>query len=334
MKKLLIWGLLFALIGIQTPHFRAEAQSELAAVLEVVDGTVEVKRVNTEQWITVRIEAIVGVGDVIRTGEDGKARIIFFADGTETELEPNTEYRIEQFEGDETRFNLTVSVLSGNTRQRLNRLLDANSSYQINTPGLEMVARGTDFRIRVEADGRSAMLVDEGNVGATAMDAVNADVPTGFGVRAATDSTLSDVVQATTFEALDSALDGCTVEVTTTDDVRLNVRTGPSLDFPRVGTIAPDEIPIFIGTIESGNWYRIDFRGGFGWVLASRVVIQDGCAGLRLFANDYGPEDAGLYESVGDPIEPDSLSVPTVTPDNTETVPEVVPTETPTPSGE
>jgi len=279
------------------------AQDELAAVLEVRSGGVEVQRVNTQQWIPVRVEAIVGVGDTIRTDGRGRARVIFFADGTDTDLLPDTEYRIEKFQGNDQAFQLTVSVLAGQTVQRLNRLVDANSSYDINTPGMELVARGTIFRVRVEDSGRAAMLVDQGLVAATA-DGAEAEVANGLGVRSAVNESLSDVVKASTFEQLDAALDGCRVEVTTADDVRLNVRIAPNLQAPRVGTIGADEIEKFIGVVESGDWYRIDFNGGFGWVLASKVRITEaGCAGLRSFPNNHGPEDATRYESLGEEIE-------------------------------
>ena len=286
------------------------AQGELAATLEVINGGVEVRRVNTEQWISVQVEAIVGVGDTIRTDDTGRANIVYFADGTETELLPETEYSIDTFEGSEESFNLSVSVLGGQTIQRLNRLVDANSNYDVNTPGMGLVARGTEFRVRVEANGRGSMLVSEGNVDANA-EGGTANVPPAFGIRSADGEPLSDVVRASSFETLDSALDGCTIDVSTPDDVRLNVRTGPDVAFARVGTVPADDVTLVLGTVEAGGWYRIEFRGGFGWVLSTSASLDDGCAGLRLFPVDHGPEDASLYESLGDEIDMDDLdSVP------------------------
>src|SRR5436190_2257366 len=105
------------------------AQSnELAATLEVLAAGVEVQRVNTTNWIDVKIEAIVGVGDTIRTDKTGKARITFFSDGVDTELQENTEYRITQFEGQDTSFKIGAEVVVGQTVQRIGRILDSNSS--------------------------------------------------------------------------------------------------------------------------------------------------------------------------------------------------------------
>jgi len=298
-KKLM---LLTVLLVLTVVGLSANAQGELAATLEVLDDGVEVRRVNTEQWIPVSIEAIVGVGDQIRTNDDGRARIIFFADGTDTELLPNTEYQIDRFEGDDDSFNLSVTVLAGQTLQRVNRILDADSSYDVNTPGMDMVARGTAFAVRVEPNGRAAMLVTEGIVGASADDS-EASVDPGFGIRSEEGSALSDVVRADHFGQLDAALDGCSASVTTPDDVLINVRLGAGLDYQRIGGIAADEIDIFVGASEDGSWYRINFDGGFGWILSSTAEVIGACDGLRQFPANHGPEDPSLYSSIDVEVE-------------------------------
>lgn len=304
---------LFLLIGFLTLvlAMSVNAQEDLAATLEVLSAGVTVQRVNTNNPIRVNVEAIVGVGDIIRTDDTGRARITFFADGTDTELLPNTEYRLEQFTGNESNFTLSANIIAGQTRQRLGRILDANSTYTIRTPGMALAARGTTFDIRVEESGRSAMLVAEGIVTAQADDE-SADVSQEFGVRAESEAGLSDVVLASSFAELDAALDGCVAAISSFDDTRINVRVGPSIDLPRIGTIAADEIALFLGTIVDGNWYRIEFRDNFGWVFSSTAEIATNCAGLRIF--DAGQvEDLTRYSSIGDVIELD-LSAPLSTP--------------------
>jgi hypothetical protein len=282
------------------------AQGELAATLEVLTGGVEVLRVNTVNWVPVNVEAIVGVGDRIRTDGTGNARITFFADGVDTQLMVETEYVIQRFEGDEETFNISAEVVTGQTIQRLERVLDSGSSYDVTTPGMELAARGTQFTIRVERTGRSAMLVTLGDVAAGADDS-GAEVPAGFGVRSAMNDPLSDVVRATNFAELDSGLDGCTASVSFSDDVQLNARLGPSLDFARVGTVAPADINRFFGVNEDDGWYRIEFRGGFAWILSSNADLQENCAGLREFGAGYAGEDASNYSSLGEEINLDDL---------------------------
>ncbi|MDZ4770216.1 MAG: SH3 domain-containing protein [Chloroflexota bacterium] len=287
--------------------------SDLAALLEVLDGTVEVRRVNTEQWIAVKIEAIVGVGDHIRTDATGRARITFFADGIETELLADTETRIDSFNGSEQTFNLNLAVVVGQTVQRIGRALDASSSYNVTTPGMSLAARGTLFEVRVEDDGRSAMLVRESTVEAS-KDGENAAVTPGFGIRSEAETALSAVVAATTFEELYAALDGCPATLTTPDDVSLNVRLAPRLDAPRIGTIAAADVTELFGVTEAGEWYRLEFRGGFGWVLSSTSTIGTPCAGLRVFADNYLGEDTTLYSELGDVVQLEDLVTPEPTP--------------------
>lgn len=277
------------------------AQGDFAASLEVLNPGVEVQRVNTTNPISVSVEAIVGVGDVIRTDDTGQARITFFADGTDVTLEPETEYIIVEFGGDDDDFRLLVEVIAGQTTHRLNRILGANSSYDVRTPGMTLAARGTEFAIRVEADGRSAMLVRGGDVNTETPES-SADVPAEFGVRSEVDAPLSDVVRASTFAELDSALDGCAASVTTPDDVSINVRLGPSTDLPRIGIIDAETVNNFGGTSATGDWYRITFAGGFGWILSTTAQIQGECAGLRVF-EDTHIEDAESYDDTVGPID-------------------------------
>lgn len=283
---------------------RTTAQTDLAAVLEVLQAGVEVQRVNTSTWLPVRLEGIVGVGDHIRTDATGRARITFFADGTEAELLPNTEYRIQTFSGSSEQFTITAEVLIGQTLQRLSRILDSNSSYNILTPGMGLVARGTEFAIRVESNGRSAMLVTEGLVGAddaglNGVAASEAEVAPGFGVRAATDEPLSDVVRAQTFAELDAALDGCPATVTTPDDVSLNVRAAPSTDADLLGYLSAAAVTTVFGQVAESGWYRIAFADsstGYGWILSSTAEVNSTCAGLREFPVDHSETSAASDE--------------------------------------
>ena len=300
------------LLFVSSMHVLAQESGELAATLEVLTPGVEVLRVNTVNWVTVNLEAIVGVGDTIRTNDAGRARITFFADGTDTEILPNSEFRITEFSGSAEQFDISVEVLLGQTVQRLNRLLDAASSYDVITPGMSLGARGTQFAIRVEPNGRSAMLVSEGQVEAGKTEDA-ASVPPGFGIRAPETGDLSDVVRATTFDELDAALDGCVAVLTTLDDVSLNVRQAPGIEFPRVGTISASDVTLLFGQTESSGWYRIAFRGGFGWVLSSTVEVQAPCAGLRVFPDNAGAEDPASYEALGDAVTSDDLLLPEAT---------------------
>lgn len=283
----------------------AFAQNDFAAKLEVLDEGVDVQRVNTAARIGVNIEAVVGVGDTIFTGNGARARIHFFDDGSNVTLEPNTIYRIDEFRrAGRDGFILRTSVLLGNTVQDLQRVLDADSAYIVHTPSMDLEAHGTVFAVRVENSSRSGTVVREGTVAASNTGSTGAEVRAGFGVRAVPGNKLSDVVQVDTFSQLDSFLDGCNISMSTADDVSLNVRLAPSLDAARISFIPASAITRAIGTVEGTTWYRIQFADNFAWVLSSNAEIQGACAGLRLFAADH-VEDASLYN-------PDSTDMPLI----------------------
>jgi hypothetical protein len=293
MKPVILRLMIVSLLMITGMSLARAQSAKLAATIEVLDAGVELLRVDTANWIMLTGGSITGVGDTIRTDETGRARITFFSNGTDVELEPGTTYRINDFEGSETDYRLRVEVIVGETLQRINRLAEGTRDYSIDTPSMTLAARGTVFMVRVLPVGRAAMLVREGGVDARnpAEDGPRV-VDSGFGVRADPDEPVSEAVPAATFDQIDSALDGCTATVTYTDDVSINVRQGPGREQPQIGIIAPSAIDRLFGQTETTGWYRIPFEEGFGWVQVpgTNLSLDAGCAGLRPFADDTGLE--------------------------------------------
>lgn len=289
----------------------AAQENQLVASLEVLTSGVEVRRVNTLEWVPVRVETLIGQGDSVRTDSTGTVLVTFFADGAEVRLTPNTELTIRTFTGNSENFSLSVEILAGITHQQFQRLLNSGSSYQVVTPGAVMTVRGTTFDIRVEESGRSSALTEEGLVATTAQGR-EAEVPAGFGIRVEPGSPLSEVVPATTFDELDSALDGCPGEVTTEGDVRLNVRLGPGIDYERIGSIDPSEIAVLMGVTQDNAWYRFQFSDGYGWFSAANMAVSlnSECPPLRRFDNSQA-EDTAQYGMIGDQDTTVRVIVPT-----------------------
>ncbi len=293
----------FSLLVGAWPAFSQNA-GELAATLEVL-APAWGARVNTVNWIAVNAEAIVGVGDLIRPDASGQARITFFSDGVATSFSrtrvPDRALREERLP-----VRYSASLLVGQIINRVERLLDTQSSYDIQTPGMELTVRGTEFLVRVEASGRSAALVRSGITAASnAAQAPRSRPvrnPRGAG-RAA-----GDVVAATNFESLDAALDGCAAQVQTADDVRLNVRLGPAREYPRVGTLDGAEIDLFMGVSASA----VVSRGLPGGLRLGAGQPRDDRPGLRRPARvpDTPVEDPALYRALGEEIRLEDLVVP------------------------
>lgn len=298
MKKFII--ILVLLVAGGVFHQSVNAQDDLAAVLEVIEAGVEIQRDGTTNFIPVSRESIIGINDIIRTDDTGQARITFFETGAEVELTPNTTFRINNYAGSEaTGYQTSLEVLAGITRQQVQRFADAQSSFEIVTPGIEMTVRGTEFMVRVENDGRSALITETGEVSATAQSE-QVPIAGGFGVRAEAAGQLSAVVPATNFDELDAGLDGFAATFQNSGDVRLNVRLGPSLSAERVGSLPPDQVDAVYGTDPTGEWYRIAFRNSFGWVSAQTFEIQlPNNTTLPVYPADFS-EDITRYDYLGD----------------------------------
>lgn len=150
------------------------AQSQLAASLEVLTEGVEMQRAGTEQWFSVTGNGVVAEGDRIRTDEEGAALIVWFTDGTLTEIRPGTDLEITSFEGDvedrTTPFTVTARVNRGRVIFGVARLLDAKSVFSIETPSVTAAVRGTVFALDVTEDEATLVLVTEGEVNAERED--------------------------------------------------------------------------------------------------------------------------------------------------------------------
>ena len=57
-----------------------------------------------------------------------------------------------------------------------------------------------------------------------------------------------------------------------TQDDDLNVRSGPSVDFEKIGTVAKGSTVVILG--EQNGWYIIEFPGGTGYVSAEYISVQ------------------------------------------------------------
>jgi len=164
-----------------------------AAVAEVVflQGQVSLQRPGAAAALPVVIGTRVQVADALSTGAQSSLSLRF-ADGSRLLVSPDSRVSVEQ---------LLVYGRSGITESRLR--VDAGGAdtevrpdaerppvFELRTPAINLGVRGTEFRLRVDAqDGASRIAVTEGRVGAaTAREAPapegGVEVAAGFGVLA------------------------------------------------------------------------------------------------------------------------------------------------------
>ncbi len=286
-----------------------EAQAQQAnrvAQLTVDAAGVEIRRVNTDAWIPIRVESIVGVGDGIRTKAGGRASLRFFDGQIKVQIQPETEVKLDAFQGLLASFKIALSISKGFLRQSVGTSItkDNAKSFQLVTPAFSAYLLEGDSDTRVEVDSRSSVFTSSnGRLSVEGAKGVSSTVGRGEGVRAVPNEVISEVVPARSFASLDIALDGCPSSIALDNDVRLNVRLGAARSFQRIGGLDDKANLQVMGVAISGGWYRIRYRGGFGWIEVLKLPLPANCTDLRVFADKFGPENSAFYQDLSDVIK-------------------------------
>lgn len=155
------------------------AEDRPIATLEPIQGEILLKVADSDLWMVVTTPTQVNAGDEIRTGTEGWAVLTFF-EGTYTEILANTELIIQALslpenEGDSFTINLELRI--GDTFNTVGALLDQESGFEVEMPGMTASVRGTEWYNRVIPTGCSMVYTVVGEV-ATFSD-LNADEPIG-----------------------------------------------------------------------------------------------------------------------------------------------------------
>lgn len=141
-----------------TPTAIAIPPSTIASV----SGQVFVLKPGAGSWV----DAVEGwdleVGDSVQTGGKGYAVLVLF-DGSVMEMEEFTKVSVVELgmtEAGATSVGLTQEV--GRTINRVEQLVDPESSYEVETPAGVAVVRGTRFDLDVNRKGVTVLYVDDG----------------------------------------------------------------------------------------------------------------------------------------------------------------------------
>ncbi len=111
---------------------------------------------------------ILSIGTGIKTGPDSHALITFF-EGSTSKLEPDTYLEIRQLEnGGEQSTTIILKQWLGRTWNRVIKMADSGSRYEIETPSATAIVRGTLFTTDVKASGATTISTTEGLVSVTA----------------------------------------------------------------------------------------------------------------------------------------------------------------------
>lgn len=148
--------------------FASPAHAEVAAKVLSVQGRVEVFQ---SAWTPASVNQILEVGTTIRTLDQSRA-VILLADETQIKLNSNSQLVLKEARRTS---DLTTRVMQtgGGSDQSLLDLLKGEAwlrskktpaQLKVNTPAVTAAVRGTEFTVKVAADGETSTTVLEGSV--------------------------------------------------------------------------------------------------------------------------------------------------------------------------
>jgi len=140
MRKIIILIVLCVLI----PSFGYQAFADSS--LKKVNGTVEIQKVGTSQWVPASKGMAIQAGDRIKTGEKSKAKLEL---GKATvELGEKTEFGVQNLEANGDQTTTRSELILGRLKAKVAKL-KGGSTFEIVTPTSVAAVRGTFFGLWV-----------------------------------------------------------------------------------------------------------------------------------------------------------------------------------------
>jgi hypothetical protein len=258
---------------------------DLAVVLEVVYGGVELQRADTVEWKPLLPGAVMpaGAGDRIRTATDGRVLLTLDAANAEILVLPNTVFQIETYtDGSPPTFAGTV--FQGDTVHQVRGMAD----YTVRADGTPLVAdvssnAQVNHLLVSSREGADTLLVAAGTIG-VGDDEIGEDMT--LFVDAERREVLSELSPPYNPASVIGLLDGCAATIVTSDGQNLNARIGPGTANLQLGQFPDQAAGRVMGLVQAGGWYRVQFRSGFGWVERLAVIIEDSTCPLPTLPDD------------------------------------------------
>jgi hypothetical protein len=144
---------------------KAEAVPTPTATIAALSGEVLVQVEGLDNWIAAVLGMKLNQGDRIKTGADGAAEVVLF-EGSVVEVGEKSEILLSEMSitgpNGTTSINLQQSI--GHSINRVKKLVNSASSYEVETPAGTAVVRGTIFKAYVEENGYTVIYSEEGDI--------------------------------------------------------------------------------------------------------------------------------------------------------------------------
>jgi len=147
------------------PNTADAAPAEVTAKVKAVKGEVFVKKGSGNKEFKAFENMTVSQGDWIRTGEKSSCKIVY-NDGTETMLSANSKVTIQRLTASKNGSQTSVKVYAGGAWSKVKTMVNADDSYDVETPTTVLGVRGTLYLVTVDADGNVSVDVVDGAIAA------------------------------------------------------------------------------------------------------------------------------------------------------------------------
>jgi uncharacterized repeat protein (TIGR01451 family) len=138
-------------------------------VLSMTGGDVFIMEPGGNKWVKAEEGINLRVDNKIRTGANSHATVTFF-EGSTIDLDGDTEITLSElgFSPDSSITNIQIKQEVGATMNRVKKLVDLKSRYDVETPSAVAAVRGTTFFVKVGRDGETFVGNVKGLVGVVA----------------------------------------------------------------------------------------------------------------------------------------------------------------------
>jgi len=148
-KNFIAIGIILVLIAVAAVvGVFAQTGDEDTALVEYIDGFVDVRYAGTEDWVPLPEKSVLSVGDEVQT--DTESEVIFtLSDGSKVKIGPSSHVLIKELGLLEvTNVSTTVlEVVSGRIRAAVTPFVSKESSFTVETENASIGVRGTDFGV-------------------------------------------------------------------------------------------------------------------------------------------------------------------------------------------
>ncbi len=184
MKKIVIWSLVVIVVlllvagvwwvknkksaGPSAPMGALEALAQDGIILEVLKGQVKVSFEGEEKTLTAPVGQEVEPGVIITTLAGSQANLVF-PNGSVARLDEETSVNLNEFLDEAQSSSVKLQLNSGNLWSRVQRLLDKETSYEVQTANTVAVVKGTVFNLAYK-EGKTKLEVLDKKVVIKAID--------------------------------------------------------------------------------------------------------------------------------------------------------------------